>query len=163
MSELVPIDDDTSIGAALHRVVDRFDPSAIVHIDDRLPADTPRPSLVIAYQIAREALVNAIVHASAASVTVTTSCADGQINISVTDDGLGFDPSTSEGRVGHLGLFTMTQRAIEAGGTIDLFSSPGCGTTLTASLPVSSTIDLTRDEPPIQPSRRATSPSSASS
>ena len=56
------------------------------------------------------------------------------IQISVRDDGVGFDPELTDGN-GHLGLVTMRERAQQSGGHVRVSSSRGGGTEVVALLP----------------------------
>ena len=62
--------------------------------------------------------------------------------LTVTDDGAGFDPAALDGdgglEGGGFGLPSMTERAELVGGTLEVRSSPGRGTTVTATVPVPS-------------------------
>jgi signal transduction histidine kinase len=60
--------------------------------------------------------------------------ADGQLSFSVGDDGSGFDV-TSAAVKGH-GFVNMADRLGAMGGTLDVRSAPGEGTTITGSLPL---------------------------
>jgi signal transduction histidine kinase len=86
------------------------------------------------YRIAREALFNAAQHADAGHVLVRLASGPGAVVLTVEDDGTGFD---ADGTFpGHLGLRSMRERAREAGGTLELDSSPGCGTRVRICFPV---------------------------
>ncbi len=65
--------------------------------------------------IAREAIVNALQHAGAASILVLLEGdADGLV-LAVNDDGSGIDVALVHGRPGHLGIVGMRERAIAIG------------------------------------------------
>ena len=83
------------------------------------------------YRIIQEALTNAVKHAGATRVAVTAREADGTLQLSVTDDGSGFDPSAPGAG---FGLAGMRERVLLLGGTLDVASGPG-GTRIEASLP----------------------------
>jgi signal transduction histidine kinase len=83
------------------------------------------------YRIIQEALTNAVKHAGASRVTVTAREADGALQLSVTDDGSGFDPSEPSSG---FGLAGMRERVLLLGGTLDVASGPE-GTRIEASLP----------------------------
>src|SRR5687768_2075322 len=83
------------------------------------------------YRIIQEALTNAVKHAGASRVTVMAREADGTLQLSVTDDGRGFDPSAPGAG---FGLAGMRERVLLLGGTLDVTSGPG-GTRIDASLP----------------------------
>ena len=53
----------------------------------------------------------------------------------VEDDGVGFDPEVTAGSQDGYGLFTMRDRAALLGGTVQVDSAPGSGTTVMASVP----------------------------
>jgi len=77
-------------------------------------------------RIVDEALHNALRHARAQHIRVRLTD-DG---IEVSDDGVGFEPEKPELRSRHLGLTSMEERARELGGTIEIRSAPGAGTTV---------------------------------
>jgi signal transduction histidine kinase len=54
--------------------------------------------------------------------------------VEVSDDGIGFDPQSSEVRSRHLGLTSMEERARELGGRLEIQSRPGAGTTVRLKL-----------------------------
>jgi signal transduction histidine kinase len=80
-----------------------------------------------------EALQNVAKYAAASRVTVRLERRDGHLAFDVTDDGCGFDPSSS--RYGS-GLQGMTDRLAALEGTISVRSAPGEGTTVSGRLPV---------------------------
>ncbi len=90
---------------------------------------------VILYRIFHEALSNIRQHATTAeNVNVSLGCTDGVASIEVQDDGPGFDvEATEENRVS--GLMSMRRRAEMVGGTFELTSVPGKGTTVTVRVP----------------------------
>jgi PAS domain S-box-containing protein len=85
--------------------------------------------------IAREALSNVIKHAQASHVVVRLVYDAAGVTIRVADDGRGFDSAVMWGEE-HQGQRNLRQRAVEAGGSFAVESSPGAGTTITAVLPV---------------------------
>ena len=81
-----------------------------------------------------EAMQNAGKHAGAdAIVRVTVAERDGTLTFSVVDDGAGFEVVGSGG-AGH-GFVNMADRLGAFGGTIDVRSAPGAGTTVSGTLP----------------------------
>jgi PAS domain S-box-containing protein len=85
------------------------------------------------YRIASEALHNVIKHARADRAAVTVTALEGSLQVTVRDDGAGFDPDA--GHAGHLGLSTMAERAKIIGADLTITSTPGADTTVTVSLP----------------------------
>lgn len=87
----------------------------------------------IVYRLVQEALTNAVKHAGASHVSVSAREAEGEIQISVRDDGGGFDPGASTaGR----GLRGMRERIELFGGHIEISSTPGEGTEVSAGVPL---------------------------
>jgi signal transduction histidine kinase len=84
------------------------------------------------YRLVQEALNNTVHHGEANSVRVEISEEGGSLRVRVSDDGKGFDPSAqTEG----FGLIGMRERAELAGGSLELQSTPGAGTTISAVIP----------------------------
>jgi signal transduction histidine kinase len=79
-----------------------------------------------------EALQNVTKYASASSVKVGLSCTGDSLRFTVTDDGAGFDTTTT--RYG-TGLQGMADRLAALGGSLHIRSHPGHGTTLSGQLP----------------------------
>ncbi|GIG69022.1 sensor histidine kinase [Phytomonospora endophytica] len=95
----------------------------------------PLPSTVdlSAYRIAQEALTNTVKHAGpGASAVVTLVHADGEIRVSVTDDGTAAPVADGSGN----GLRGMRERAELLGGTLTAGPAPGGGFTVEARLPI---------------------------
>ena len=81
---------------------------------------------------AQEALANIGRHARAAHVALTLTTLQGRVEMRIVDDGSGFDPAASaRGQ----GIANMRARAEELGGTFELESHPGRGTSVIFSLP----------------------------
>lgn len=83
-------------------------------------------------QFLREALSNVARHAQASSVEVTLVGREPGFDLTVADDGVGFDPDDAHatGAVGHHGLVNLRERAGATGGHLEIESRPGGGTTL---------------------------------
>jgi signal transduction histidine kinase len=97
---------------------------------------TPSPLTArLAYRVTREILRNAAEHAHASHVLVRLTQSDGFLHLEVVDDGVGFDP-TAEGPRGHLGLRLIQETVADAGGHMEIESTPGAGTTIRATLPL---------------------------
>lgn len=87
----------------------------------------------LVYRLVQEALTNVIKHASASHVDVTAREGDGEIQISISDDGAGFDQGiATAGR----GLAGMRERIELLGGEIEVASEPGGGTRIAARVPL---------------------------
>ena len=85
------------------------------------------------YRLVQEALTNITKHAAATRVELSLARREGVVELSVSDDGTGFDPQhTGEG----FGLVGMRERVALAGGRLEIISAPGEGATLKAQLPL---------------------------
>ena len=98
------------------------------------------PALSI-YRLVQEALTNIAKHAAASHVEVTVRREDVQLYVEVADNGQGFiqdmDTDTNQPRRrGGIGLVSMRERAELLGGTLEIDTSPGKGTRLTARIPL---------------------------
>ena len=87
--------------------------------------------------IIRELTVNAIRHGAATSILVA-GCIEGKsLLFSVRDNGTGFDPHCYPGvNEGHFGLSGIRERILSFEGELDITSTPGAGTKVTARLHV---------------------------
>jgi signal transduction histidine kinase len=98
------------------------------------PVDSAVPDDVVPELLAvlREALSNVARHARASSVRVSLRVADGQLILSVEDDGAGFDPDLARG-----GVVNMSERAQDMGGTFEVGPrESGGGTSLVWRVPI---------------------------
>jgi signal transduction histidine kinase len=97
-----------------------------------MPPGTEREIL----RVAQEAIHNVKKHAAAQNLSVQLEYGPGEIALEVRDDGRGFVPSqvTPNGKpdspLGHYGLTGMRERAAMIGGTLEVTSEPGSGTTV---------------------------------
>jgi signal transduction histidine kinase len=98
-----------------------------VHAERRLPAQVE----VAAYYVVSEALTNAAKHANASVAHVDVDASNGVLQLSIRDDGDGgADPARGSGLIG------LTDRVEALGGTIEVVSPVGEGTSLLVTLPV---------------------------
>jgi two-component system, NarL family, sensor histidine kinase LiaS len=84
------------------------------------------------YRVAQEALANAAHHSRASAVTLRLVFAGPRVSLSIADNGVGFDLST--GLKQGLGLQTMRERLELLGGQVEIQTTPGEGTRVTASI-----------------------------
>ena len=108
------------------------DPVHVTVETDAVPAELPAAVEVAAYRIASEAVANALRHGRATRVQVRLAAADRALAVTVQDDGGGFGAEATAG----IGLRSMHDRAAEVGGSLDVQSAPGSGTTVAARLPL---------------------------
>jgi signal transduction histidine kinase len=131
--------DELGLGTAIEALLDRHREQSGVHIDEQLalPGPTTAEARLDAelestvYRLLQEALTNVAKHARADNVRVRVAESDGELQIEVQDDGMGFDPdAANEG----FGLAGMHERVSLAGGTLSI-SSGAQGTLVRACLP----------------------------
>lgn len=141
--------------ALKRRIAEDLRPSALVHLGlmatleilarefrarsglavhcDLQPVALSADAELTMYRLVQESINNLTKHAHAAQVWLQMRPRDGGVEVSVRDDGVGFDtgalPITSHGLLG------MRFRVEAEGGTLALASSPGTGTRVTAWLP----------------------------
>jgi PAS domain S-box-containing protein len=112
------------------------------NIDERtvkLVCEGDLPSLdvdvaVALYRVTQESLRNAVSHGAATQVTIDARITTTMIQLSIKDNGCGFDAASV--RLSGLGLSGMAERMKNVGGTLNVVSHPGKGTTVTASVPI---------------------------
>lgn len=100
------------------------------------------------YRVAQDALTNVVQHGRASRVTLRVERAEGQVVMSIADDGIGFDGSDMDhpgGRMG-LGITGIRARVAPLGGTVEIRSAPQGGTELVIPIPI-----LSLDLPPTPP------------
>ena len=85
------------------------------------------------YRVVQESLTNIGKYAQAKRVTVTLKNYVYHVEVSVTDDGIGFNPALTP-HASH-GLVGMRHRIEACGGRLDVTSAPGQGTRITATIP----------------------------
>jgi len=133
--------DQLGLGAALETLGERTASAAAIEvqvsIDLDFEAGRSETRLLgevedTVYRLAQEALNNAVHHGEAKCVRVDLGEAGGSLRLRIADDGKGFDPEAS---TDGFGLIGMRERAELAGGSLELHSTPGEGTTIVATIP----------------------------
>jgi signal transduction histidine kinase len=119
---------------SLRRLTERFERETGIRVRVTAPDTAPldRDSEVVLLRCAQEALANVRKHSSAKTASVALSVHDGTVDLSITDDGAGFDLSKSSPGFGLSGL---RDRLALAHGTLAVTASSGGGTTLVATVP----------------------------
>jgi PAS domain S-box-containing protein len=140
-----PALDDLGLGAALQRCASKWAQLHGVPVDfhsrgldrQRLP---PVVEITL-YRIAQEALTNIFKHAEAKHVSLLVERQPDHIALIIEDHGRGFQAEATLQKNdasinGHLGLLGMKERALLVGGTLDIESTPGAGTTVYTRIPL---------------------------
>lgn len=86
------------------------------------------------YRVVQEALTNCARHARARQIRIAVHAQESELSLTIQDDGAGF--SAEERRGQGAGLIGMEERVRELGGRFAIYSQPGRGTALTASIPL---------------------------
>lgn len=97
-----------------------------------LPANLPDELKTGIYRMVQEALQNAATHAHAKRAKVSVKHEASNVDVQISDDGVGFQPDRMRG----MGILGMEGRVRQLGGKFDLQASPGKGTTIHAVLPL---------------------------
>jgi signal transduction histidine kinase len=117
------------LGAALKALARRA--AVPVELEARLPVRLPEPVEVAAFYVVSESLTNATKHSQASVVRVAVDAGDSVVELVIRDDGVGgADPDRGSGLIG------LKDRVAALGGTLEIASTPGGGTTLVARIPI---------------------------
>jgi signal transduction histidine kinase/CheY-like chemotaxis protein len=125
-----------ALRALVESVAERVGLSADLELDDVGPID---PDLETAcYRIAQEALTNSVKHAGATRLRVVLHRIGDELELIVEDDGIGFDVTAATVqavRGSSLGVLSLQERGILAGGRTEIISRPGGGTRVRTIVP----------------------------
>jgi signal transduction histidine kinase len=108
-------------------------PIAFTH--DPVPSTLSPDVMLCVFRVAQEALQNAIKHSNASELSIHLGAASNLLTLTITDNGMGFDPATAWHS--GVGLVSMTERLEALGGTLKIQSRIGAGTCVTATVPLS--------------------------
>ncbi|MCP3961141.1 MAG: PAS domain S-box protein [bacterium] len=129
---------EAALQALAEQFEERYGVPCVCDIDTEPKALSDDTSVVL-FQIVRELLFNIAKHAGARAAKVTVSSSRRQVQVTVEDDGVGFDatgigemPSASGG----FGLFSIRERLNHLGGSFAIRSSAGEGTAVVISTPL---------------------------
>ena len=132
--------DDLGVVASLRSLCKEFSERApdveLAFNSDALPGTSvSREVTSCVYRVAQESLQNIAKHANAKHVSMTFRLQGRAIELTIADDGIGFDPEAIRGR-GGLGLIGMEERARLVNGKLSIASKPGHGTRLALEVPL---------------------------
>jgi PAS domain S-box-containing protein len=133
--------EDLGLTDAVRRAVEEFGAGGIsagFHVSgitERLPQHVERE----VYQIIKEALTNVQKHSRADRVDVHLEKNNDSVTATIKDNGVGFERNMRDAGRTHLGLVGMNERASMLGGSLQVTSTPGGGTTVMLTVPLSST------------------------
>ncbi len=125
---------------ALRRYLDQVRADYGVQTELNVPAgmspDPLAPEVAVqVLRVVQEAVTNARKHAPGCAVLVALEPCGDELSVTVADDGCGFAvPSAETGQNGHYGLTFMRERMSQVGGSVDIVSRPGLGTSVSLSV-----------------------------
>ena len=108
-----------------------------------IPRSVPKEISLCLFRVLQETLQNAVKHSGVRYYKVELHGTEGEIQLTVSDLGVGFDPQEAIHHRG-LGLLSMRERMLLVSGEISIQSRPGSGTTIHARVPFSSSSDSVR-------------------
>ena len=134
---------EPGVNAAIHEISERFRRRGLnVRLEQPVPT-TPADAAVVAVllRVLNEALANVERHSGGGNVSIAVSVEDGTLRLSVTDEGVGLDPSLLPAfGDGHFGLAIMRERAGSVGGELSISGAPGVGTSVDLRVPLKGTV-----------------------
>ena len=142
--------DDYGLGAALPVFVREWSQHYNIPVEYRAQTFTagqlPRDAEVVFYRVAQEALNNVIKHSHASRVDVLLEARDGMVRLVIEDNGVGFELADREEiRDKGIGIIGMHERAALVGGTLQIESQPGQGTSVYLQAPFARSTSTNED------------------
>lgn len=124
--------DELGLAEAIRQLVAGAGEMAVVVDVPPSLGELPAAVEVAAYRIAAEAFTNAVRHSGASRCRVYAGRQESWLVVQVVDDGRGFGTEATAG----VGLESLHDRAAEVGGSVEIVSTPGTGTSVAARLPL---------------------------
>lgn len=137
--ELNPPSLDQGLGTALARLAETQQSSRgpVIHVEAPACVNVPMHVQTALFRIAQGALANVVQHARASQVAIVLREEEQHVELTVIDDGIGFEPDTIRARSGSpdsFGLRAIEERVDQLGGRLELVTRPGRGTALIVTL-----------------------------
>lgn len=134
-----PTLDELGLQAAIQNLASEFQDQITIHLHVSPAAQEmrlPHPIETACYRITQEALTNILRHAQAGNawINLTFGAATSEVQLTIRDDGCGFDLETIQ--TSTFGLLGMRERATMLGGTLNIVTVVGHGTTIAVSIPI---------------------------
>jgi|CXWL01.1.fsa_nt_gi PAS domain S-box-containing protein len=138
-SELRPsMLDDMGLGAAIEWHLSEFEKRSGVKTEfNMMQSELPLPDAIKTglFRVVQESLTNVGRYAKAKKVAISLQQKDGHLAMLIKDNGVGFDIAEKIAAKKTLGILGMTERCYIMGGTFNINSTPGKGTTITVKVP----------------------------
>jgi PAS domain S-box-containing protein len=106
-----------------------------IEVRQNVPRALPREIALCLFRIVQEGIRNVIKHSRASRVDVLLEGGDQVVSLTISDNGVGFELSSSFAS-GGIGIISMRERARMLGGTFDLLSQPAQGTQISVTVPI---------------------------
>ncbi|GGT19140.1 sensor histidine kinase [Nonomuraea spiralis] len=128
-----------TVARTLRRTLDRFtEDTGLAVVAELADVDCDQQTRIALLRCTQESLANVRKHARASTVGVVLARHAAEVELEITDDGVGFDV----GRPPGFGLDGMRKRLAELGGELTVTSSPGDGTRVLAMIPLESEVPV---------------------
>jgi signal transduction histidine kinase len=127
------------LAAAVRQLVNRFRQACRVDARVSIPetlGPLPQQTEFVVYRLAQECLNNVAKHARASHINLRMVSTDRWLMLDVADDGAGFDVEAALRKQDSFGLPGMKERVALLGGSLEIQSTPGSGTRISAKLPI---------------------------
>jgi PAS domain S-box-containing protein len=118
------------------REVSEQNDAVVDFVATNIPRSLPREVSLSLFRVAQEALHNAVKYSGRKYIEVRLQGKDGELELEVSDKGVGFDPVSIKNS-GGLGLVSMAERIHQVNGTFRIDSQPSIGTLIQARVPLS--------------------------
>ncbi len=129
--------DQVGLLPALHSLAEEVERGSDVEVQVETSGEAgavPTETARAAYRIVQESLRNVVRHSGSRTARVAVTVDERHLALRVQDEGRGFDSGRAQAH--GLGLASLRERAIMVGGTAEVRSRPGTGTTVEVRLPV---------------------------
>ncbi len=131
--------DDLGLPSALHYLVDDINQRYRMKVNIEIYETPVRVNDLVEtviFRIAQEALINVARHAKTRKAEVILKFLPASLELSISDNGVGFDPNIKPVKPHGWGLAGMRERAVSVGGELLVESSPGKGTLVRVIIPL---------------------------
>jgi PAS domain S-box-containing protein len=129
---------DAGLGSAVEWQARRFESRTqipcLVHVPEA-PLQLADNKAIGLFRILQEALTNVMRHAEAHTVAISLAVREGELELTIADDGKGFEPNLDR-RGSSYGLIGIRERVLMLGGRLNIHSEPGEGATLSVAVPL---------------------------
>jgi signal transduction histidine kinase len=103
--------------------------------EENMPSKVPSDAALCLFRVTQEALRNVKRHSGANRAQVKLQWTEGQLHLTISDSGKGFD-SNRRSHVSGIGVRSMEERLRLVGGRLNLYSEPSKGTRIEACIPI---------------------------